>query len=221
MRKNQSNTGMTSNILRLEVTRGATGLYLTAWQANGESLHLLTAPAKKRCRTSKDPYEHLPPGKGTRNGSQKLKDNALPIFVWNTAAKVSPDKHIRQTPWGQSRQPRWIHCCQLKNSRRRRDKTNQKGILSYRKYTGSFHKRIPGTIYEAKEEDFNRTDHYEGDQYERIQTILESGRRAWVYVEAKANSQTNQGGCWQPHWRGWLFTQPLGRTESAPQPIKT
>ena len=63
------------------------------------------------------------------------------------------------------------------------------------KYTGSFHKRIPGTIYEAKEEDFNRTDHYEGDQYERIQTILESGRRAWVYVEAKANSQTNQGGC--------------------------
>ena len=63
------------------------------------------------------------------------------------------------------------------------------------KYTGSFHKRIPGTIYEAKEEDFNRTDHYEGDQYERILTILESGRRAWVYVEAKANSQTNQGGC--------------------------
>ena len=55
------------------------------------------------------------------------------------------------------------------------------------KYTGSFNNRIPGTVFEVMEEELIQTDRYEGDQYQRISTILESGRSAWVYVEARAN----------------------------------
>jgi len=55
------------------------------------------------------------------------------------------------------------------------------------KYTGSFNNRIPGTVFEVTEEELIQTDRYEGDQYQRISTILESGRSAWVYVEARAN----------------------------------
>jgi gamma-glutamylcyclotransferase (GGCT)/AIG2-like uncharacterized protein YtfP len=55
------------------------------------------------------------------------------------------------------------------------------------KYTGSFNNRIPGTVFEVTEEALNQADRYEGDQYKRILTILESGRSAWVYVEATAN----------------------------------
>ena len=59
------------------------------------------------------------------------------------------------------------------------------------KYTGSFNNRIPGTLFEVKEEELIQADHYEGNQYQRILAILESGHSAWVYVEAKANLQTN------------------------------
>jgi gamma-glutamylcyclotransferase (GGCT)/AIG2-like uncharacterized protein YtfP len=52
------------------------------------------------------------------------------------------------------------------------------------KYTGSFKNRIPGMVFEVKEEELNWADRYEGDQYQRILAILESGRSAWVYVEA-------------------------------------
>jgi len=59
------------------------------------------------------------------------------------------------------------------------------------KYTGLFNNRIPGTVFEVTEEALNQADRYEGDQYQRILTILESGRSAWVYVEARENLQTN------------------------------
>jgi hypothetical protein len=39
-------------------------------------------------------------------------------------------------------------------------------------------------VFEVKEEELNWADRYEGDQYQRILAILESGRSAWVYVEA-------------------------------------
>ena len=54
------------------------------------------------------------------------------------------------------------------------------------KYTGSFHNRIPGAVFEIREEDLNHADHYEGDDYQRMLVTLESGKSAWVYVEAKA-----------------------------------
>lgn len=59
------------------------------------------------------------------------------------------------------------------------------------KYTGSFNDRIPGMVFEVTEKALNRADRYEGEQYQRILTVLESGRRAWVYVEVREKLKTN------------------------------
>jgi hypothetical protein len=52
------------------------------------------------------------------------------------------------------------------------------------KFTGLRHNRIPGTVFEVSEEELIRADSYEVDSYQRILTTLESGKSAWVYVEA-------------------------------------
>ena len=52
------------------------------------------------------------------------------------------------------------------------------------KFSGLRHNRIPGTVYQVSEEELKHADHYEVESYQRILTILESGKNAWVYVEA-------------------------------------
>jgi len=52
------------------------------------------------------------------------------------------------------------------------------------KYTGSPHHHIPGTVFEVSEAELMRADHYEVSAYRRVEVTLESGRSAWVYVEA-------------------------------------
>ena len=52
------------------------------------------------------------------------------------------------------------------------------------KFTGLRHNRIPGTVFELSEEELNHADRYEVDSYRRILATLESGKSAWVYVEA-------------------------------------
>lgn len=52
------------------------------------------------------------------------------------------------------------------------------------KFTGLRHNRIPGAVFEVSEEELNHADQYEVDSYRRIVVSLESGRNAWVYVEA-------------------------------------
>ena len=54
------------------------------------------------------------------------------------------------------------------------------------KFTGLRHNRIPGTVYEVSKEELNHADRYEVEFYQRILTILESGKSSWVYVEATA-----------------------------------
>ena len=44
--------------------------------------------------------------------------------------------------------------------------------------------RVPGTVFEVSDEELKHSDRYEVDHYKRIETILESGKSAWVYVEA-------------------------------------
>ena len=44
--------------------------------------------------------------------------------------------------------------------------------------------RIPGMVFALTEAEIAATDAYETDAYERIETMLESGRSAWVYVAA-------------------------------------
>jgi gamma-glutamylcyclotransferase (GGCT)/AIG2-like uncharacterized protein YtfP len=42
---------------------------------------------------------------------------------------------------------------------------------------------VPGTVFEVTEEELSQADAYEADDYERVQAPLESGGRAWVYIE--------------------------------------
>ena len=52
------------------------------------------------------------------------------------------------------------------------------------KFTGLRQNRVPGTVFEVSEEELNQADRYEVDSYRRILATLESGKSAWVYVEA-------------------------------------
>ena len=49
--------------------------------------------------------------------------------------------------------------------------------------TGAFNHRIPGTVFEVTEEELKHSDSYEVDAYRRVETVLASGKSAWVYVE--------------------------------------
>jgi hypothetical protein len=50
--------------------------------------------------------------------------------------------------------------------------------------TGAFNHRVPGTIFEVTEKELKHSDAYEVDAYKRVETVLASGKSAWVYVEA-------------------------------------
>lgn len=50
--------------------------------------------------------------------------------------------------------------------------------------TGEFNNRVPGTVFEITEEELMHSDAYEVDAYKRVETVLASGKNAWVYVEA-------------------------------------
>lgn len=50
--------------------------------------------------------------------------------------------------------------------------------------TGAFNHRISGTVFEVTEEELMHSDAYEVDAYKRVETVLASGKSAWVYVEA-------------------------------------
>ena len=52
------------------------------------------------------------------------------------------------------------------------------------KMTDSTHNRIPGSVFEITDDELRLSDQYEVDVYKRVKTTLESGKVAWVYVEA-------------------------------------
>jgi hypothetical protein len=49
--------------------------------------------------------------------------------------------------------------------------------------TGEFNNRVPGTVFDVTEEELEHSDAYEVDAYKRVETVLASGKSAWVYVE--------------------------------------
>lgn len=49
--------------------------------------------------------------------------------------------------------------------------------------TGNVRHRVPGTVFEITDQELAQADAYEVDAYERVQAPLESGGRAWVYIE--------------------------------------
>ena len=49
--------------------------------------------------------------------------------------------------------------------------------------TGNPVDRVPGTVFLLTADELESTDRYEGSDYSRAELMLESGRRALVYVE--------------------------------------
>ena len=52
-------------------------------------------------------------------------------------------------------------------------------------FTGQSSDTISGTVYEVTPDEVERADKYEVAAYRRVSVVLESGLRAWVYVDAR------------------------------------
>ena len=52
-------------------------------------------------------------------------------------------------------------------------------------YTGAGEDRVAGTVFEITDAELVAADSYEVDAYKRVLAPLASGRRAWVYVDAR------------------------------------
>jgi gamma-glutamylcyclotransferase (GGCT)/AIG2-like uncharacterized protein YtfP len=53
------------------------------------------------------------------------------------------------------------------------------------RFNGRHDSRVSGTVFEITDEELAHADRYEVDDYTRVQATLASGRKAWVYVDAK------------------------------------
>jgi len=52
-------------------------------------------------------------------------------------------------------------------------------------YSGRDGDRVSGTVFEITDAELAAADAYEVDAYKRVSAPLASGRRAWVYVDAR------------------------------------
>jgi gamma-glutamylcyclotransferase (GGCT)/AIG2-like uncharacterized protein YtfP len=62
------------------------------------------------------------------------------------------------------------------------------GVHTIARPTANPADRIPGVLFELTDAELEATDGYETNAYARVEVILESGRRAFVYVEPPAAS---------------------------------
>ena len=51
--------------------------------------------------------------------------------------------------------------------------------------TGRNDSRVSGTVFEVSDDELAAADEYEPAGYERVSTVLASGKQAWVYVDAR------------------------------------
>ena len=62
--------------------------------------------------------------------------------------------------------------------------TSGKEFHSIARSIGDFNHHVPGIAFEVTDEELKHSDAYEVDAYKRVETVLASGKSAWVYVEA-------------------------------------
>jgi len=53
------------------------------------------------------------------------------------------------------------------------------------KFTGNSSDSIAGTVFALTPEEIQSADRYEVPEYKRVEVVLQSGVRAWVYVDAQ------------------------------------
>ena len=56
------------------------------------------------------------------------------------------------------------------------------------RYTGHPSDQVFGTVYSVTAEEIQKADKYEVAEYRRVAVVLQSGIRAWVYVDARQTS---------------------------------
>jgi hypothetical protein len=58
------------------------------------------------------------------------------------------------------------------------------------KFTGRSSDTIPGTVYEVTADEIRSADDYEVAPCQRVTVVLQSGARAWVYVDGRHSPRT-------------------------------
>ena len=53
------------------------------------------------------------------------------------------------------------------------------------KFAGRPESRLSGTVFEVSDAELESADRYEVSAYQRVSTVLASGKQAWVYVDAR------------------------------------
>ena len=64
-------------------------------------------------------------------------------------------------------------------------KTSKKSFHPILFFTGNEDKEVKGTVFKITSAELLKADSYEVDDYERIEVILKSGIKSWVYVGKK------------------------------------
>ncbi len=54
-------------------------------------------------------------------------------------------------------------------------------------YTNSILDRVEGTVFYITQDELLHADEYEVDDYKRVEVILNSGKKAWVYISADSH----------------------------------
>jgi gamma-glutamylcyclotransferase (GGCT)/AIG2-like uncharacterized protein YtfP len=62
--------------------------------------------------------------------------------------------------------------------------TRHHAIVSF---TGRDDSRVRGTVFEVSESELASADEYEPAGYKRVSAMLASGKRAWVYADARSS----------------------------------
>ena len=112
-----------------------------------------------------------------------MRVDALPLLLWNSAAGSSPIQHLRQKTHRCARHPNRNLITQVRIEDPEVVSTSGKEFHPIARNTGEFNNRVPGTVFEITEEELMHSDAYEVDAYKRVETVLASGKNAWVYVE--------------------------------------
>src|SRR5262245_19165029 len=69
--------------------------------------------------------------------------------------------------------------------------TSGKANHSIVRFNGRSESRVAGTVFEVSEDELAKADRYEPAGYQRVAAVLASGRRAWVYADARAHPPRN------------------------------
>lgn len=56
------------------------------------------------------------------------------------------------------------------------------GLYPTLEHTSNSNDQIPGKVYVLTDEELKKADVYEGEAYKRIEVVLNSGKKAWVYL---------------------------------------